>query len=62
MTKQTVIVTGASGLLGREVSTAFETAGHSVHRTGYARADGVNILKVDLEDDTAVKKLLNELE
>jgi dTDP-4-dehydrorhamnose reductase len=49
-TKRTALVTGATGLLGREITAAFR---HSpvwdVKGTGHSRADGVDVLKVNLE-------------
>ncbi|KAI0380817.1 NAD(P)-binding protein [Hypomontagnella monticulosa] len=50
MSGKTALVTGATGLLGRQVVRAFERANWSVKGTGYSRADGSSILKVDLTD------------
>ncbi len=55
---KTVLVTGATGLLGRQVAAAFERKNWTVKGTGYSRADGVSVLKVDLEDASAVEKTL----
>lgn len=56
-----VLVTGATGLLGREVLTAFRSKGWSAKGLGYSRADGVDILKVDLESAASVAKVLDEV-
>ncbi|KAF4120455.1 Nucleoside-diphosphate-sugar epimerase [Geosmithia morbida] len=61
MTQRTVLVTGATGLLGREVAKAFRARGWSVKGTGFSRADGVDVLKVDLGDKEAVAKVLDEV-
>lgn len=44
------LVTGATGLLGRQVVRAFEYPGKdwSAKGTGLSRADGVDVLRVDL--------------
>ncbi|PNY25328.1 Methionine adenosyltransferase 2 subunit beta [Tolypocladium capitatum] len=60
MTRRTVLVTGATGLLGREVAKAFRLAGWTVKGTGYSRADGVDVLKVDLESEGDLAKVLDE--
>ncbi|KAI1762722.1 NAD(P)-binding protein [Hypoxylon sp. FL1150] len=48
MSNKTALVTGATGLLGRQVVRAFERGNWNVKGTGYSRADGVSVLKVDL--------------
>ena len=57
------LVTGATGLLGRQVVEIFrQSPGWSVKGTGYSRADGVDILKVDLEnEDSSLDKLLEDI-
>jgi uncharacterized protein YbjT (DUF2867 family) len=62
MAQRTVLVTGATGLLGREVVAAFRLlhSGWTVKGTGHSRADGVDILKVDLESAADVAKTLDE--
>ncbi len=55
MKGKTVLVTGASGLLGRQVVRAFELREWKVTGTGFGRADGVSILKVDLNQLDQVK-------
>lgn len=57
----TVLVTGASGLLGRQVVRAFELRGWAVKGTGMTRADGVSILKVDLNSADEVKTALDNV-
>lgn len=54
-----VLVTGATGLLGREVVKAFEQAGWTVVGTGFSRAQAP-IRKLDLNDAESVSKLLVE--
>lgn len=62
MAERTALVTGATGLLGREVVSAFKLlhGGWAVKGTGYSRADGVDILKVNLESAEDVAKTLDE--
>jgi uncharacterized protein YbjT (DUF2867 family) len=59
MSAKTVLVTGATGLLGRQVVRAFELKNWSVKGTGYSRADGVSVLKVDLGSAAEVEKALD---
>ncbi|RFU75359.1 dtdp-4-dehydrorhamnose reductase [Trichoderma arundinaceum] len=62
MAPRTVLVTGATGLLGREVVAAFRLRGEwNVKGTGYSRADGVDILKVDLESGADIAKIIDEI-
>ncbi|KAI0389778.1 NAD(P)-binding protein [Xylariaceae sp. FL0594] len=58
MTSKTALITGATGLLGRQVATAFRETGWNVKGTGYSRADGASILKVDLSKPTEVEATL----
>jgi NAD(P)-dependent dehydrogenase (short-subunit alcohol dehydrogenase family) len=62
MAERTVLVTGATGLLGREVVSAFGLlhSGWAVKGTGYSRAEGVDVLKVNLESAADVAKTLDE--
>lgn len=62
MAERTVLVTGATGLLGREVVSAFRLlhSGWAVKGTGFSRADGVDVLKVNLESAADVAKTLDE--
>lgn len=56
------LVTGATGLLGRQVVAAFKQAGWATIGTGYSRADPPRIYRLDLNDSEAVGDLLkNEL-
>lgn len=59
MSGKTALVTGATGLLGREVVRAFERANWTVKGTGYSRADGVSVLKVDLVKENEVAAALD---
>lgn len=54
------LVTGATGLLGRQVLKAFEEAGWSAVGTGFSRS-GPSIRKLDLADASAVSTLLDEV-
>jgi dTDP-4-dehydrorhamnose reductase len=59
MADKTVLVTGATGLLGRQVSKVFQKRGNwQVIGTGHSRADGVSILKVDLTVASEVEQAL----
>jgi len=60
MSERTVLVTGATGLLGREVSAAFGLKNWEVKGTGYSRADGINTFKVDLGNENEVSNFLDE--
>ncbi|KAL2207743.1 NAD(P)-binding protein [Sarocladium strictum] len=63
MAKRTALVTGATGLLGRQVVEAFKFSSGSwdVKGTGHSRADGVDILKVDLGSEDEVARTLDEV-
>ncbi|KAK4700520.1 hypothetical protein P7C70_g5723, partial [Phenoliferia sp. Uapishka_3] len=54
-----VIVTGASGLLGRAVFQAFKAGGHDVTGTAFTRS-GEGLVKVDLQDKAALERLIKE--
>ena len=59
MADKIVLVTGATGLLGRQVSKVFQKSGDwQVKGTGYSRADGTSILKVDLTVASEVEQTL----
>lgn len=58
MAHGTVLVTGATGLLGRQVAKAFGRRDWTAKGTGYSRADGLAVLKVDLASAAEVEKAL----
>lgn len=70
---KTALVTGATGLLGRQVVRAFQGLSvptelssktgwtWEVKGTGFSRADGVNVLKVDLEKEEEVERVLGDV-
>ncbi|GKT84960.1 LOW QUALITY PROTEIN: methionine adenosyltransferase 2 subunit beta [Colletotrichum tofieldiae] len=60
MAGKDVVVTGATGLLGRQVTRAFDLRSWNVKGTGYTRADGVSVFKVDLGNTSEVEKFLDE--
>ncbi|KAF5545213.1 dTDP-4-dehydrorhamnose reductase [Fusarium phyllophilum] len=60
MSERTVLITGATGLLGREVATTFGLKNWNVKGTGYSRADGINTFKVNLRNETEVGEFLDE--
>ncbi|KAI0443958.1 methionine adenosyltransferase 2 subunit beta [Xylaria telfairii] len=62
MSTKKALVTGATGLLGRQVVTAFERADWNVKGTGHSRADGSTILKVDLARPDEVEAVLGKVE
>ncbi|KAJ5912686.1 NAD dependent epimerase/dehydratase family protein [Penicillium tannophilum] len=56
-----VLVTGASGLLGRQVFNTFQRSGVLVVGQGLSRATPPTILKADLEKEEEVKYILDEV-
>jgi S-adenosylmethionine synthetase len=58
---KTALITGATGLLGRQVVKAFQRAGWNVVGTGFSRAKAPDILKVNLDNEDEVSKLLDEV-
>lgn len=62
MSQKTALVTGATGLLGRQVVKAFERADWSVKGTGHSRADGTLVLKVDLAKPSEIEAALDKVE
>lgn len=60
MVNHTALVTGATGLLGREVANTFKLKSWTVKGTGYSRADGVDVLKVDLGSEDDLTQVLDE--
>lgn len=61
MAKKKVLVTGATGLLGRQVVRAFDEAGWEVIGTGLSRANPPRILKVDITKGEEVEKVLDDV-
>jgi S-adenosylmethionine synthetase len=59
---KTVLITGATGLLGRQVAKAFQREGWTVIGTGYTRANPPSILKVDLGSEAEITNVLDEVE
>jgi S-adenosylmethionine synthetase len=57
---KTALITGATGLLGRQVVKAFERGGWEVIGTGFTRASPPSILKVDLSSEEEIKAVLEE--
>ncbi|PBP17018.1 RmlD substrate binding domain-containing protein [Diplocarpon rosae] len=58
---KTALVTGATGLLGRQVIKALDRAGWNIHGTGFTRANPPTILKLDLGSEADVAKTLEEV-
>jgi dTDP-4-dehydrorhamnose reductase len=56
----TALITGATGLLGREVMKAFKRAGWMTVGQGFTRAVPPTILKANLEDTGEIEKMLDE--
>lgn len=56
---RTVLVTGATGLLGREVVRAFKRAGWDAVGTGFTRARPPSTLKVDLGSEDEIVAVLD---
>lgn len=61
MAEKTALITGATGLLGRQVLRAFDLKGWNAKGTGYSRADGVSVFKTDLGSSEQVEKLLDDI-
>lgn len=61
MANKTALVTGATGLLGRQVVKAFAKHDWTVKGTGFSRADGSSILKVDLSSAAEIEKALEDV-
>ncbi|KAI9822549.1 MAG: hypothetical protein M1827_000268 [Pycnora praestabilis] len=58
---KTALVTGATGLLGREVVKAFRTERWTVVGTGFTRADPPTTLKINLGDEQQITEVLDEV-
>lgn len=57
---KTVLITGATGLLGRQVVKAFSRAGWEVKGTGFSRAS-LPLLKLDLNSQPDITTALEEI-
>jgi S-adenosylmethionine synthetase len=55
------LITGATGLLGRQVVKAFERAGWDVKSAGFTRAKPPAILKLDLGSEADVAKTIEDI-
>lgn len=58
---QRALITGATGLLGRQVLKAFEDDGWDATGTGFSRATPPKILKVDIQSEDEVVKVLDDV-
>lgn len=56
-----VLVTGASGLLGRQVFSTFQHSGVLVVGQGFTRAAPPTVLRADLEKEADIKNILTEV-
>jgi len=61
MAARSALITGATGLLGRQVLRAFERSTWAAKGTGLSRADGESILKVDLGNDAEIERVLDDV-
>ncbi|KAF2437073.1 putative methionine adenosyltransferase 2 subunit beta [Tothia fuscella] len=59
--KSKVFITGATGLLGREVVQAFQFAGYEVVGTGLSRINPPSTIKLDILDHGEIRRVLNEV-
>lgn len=58
---RTALITGATGLLGRQVILAFNRAGWNAVGTGFTRADPPAILKLNLSDPAEIASVLQDV-
>lgn len=58
---ESALITGATGLLGRQVVKAFDEEGWKVTGTGFSRANPSKILKVDIQDEKELTKVLDDV-
>lgn len=56
-----VLVTGASGLLGRQVFDMFAHSGCLTVGQGFSRAAPPTVLKADLEKKEDIKRILDDV-
>jgi hypothetical protein len=61
MSGKSALVTGATGLLGRQVLRAFERSNWNAKGTGLSRADGHTILRLDLGNDAEIHRVLDDV-
>jgi S-adenosylmethionine synthetase len=59
---RTALITGATGLLGREVMNAFERKNWVTVGQGFTRAAPPKIRKANLENFDEIEKLLDEVQ
>ena len=55
------LITGATGLLGRQVLKAFKNAGWDVVGAGFSRARPPSIIKLDVFDQAAISSTLDDI-
>lgn len=60
MSQRSALVTGATGLLGRQVKKAFDFGEWATTGTGFSRAEA-QIRKVDLGNDADVSKTIEQV-
>jgi nicotinamide mononucleotide adenylyltransferase len=58
---KTALITGATGLLGPQVVTAFKRQDWNVVGTGFSRANTPAILKLDLGSEAEVARTIEEV-
>lgn len=58
---KTALITGATGLLGRQVVVAFEREEWQVVGTGFTRAKPPAILKLDLGSEADIASTIDEV-
>ena len=58
---KTALVTGATGLLGRQVVQALNRADWAVVGTGFSRANPPTILKANLSEAAQISSILSEV-
>jgi len=58
---QCAVITGATGLLGRQVLRSFADADWDAIGTGFSRASPPRIRKVDIQDEDEVVQLFDAL-
>ena len=57
---KSALITGATGLLGRQVVKAFQREGWTVISTGLTRANPPAIRKLDLSSEAEITKVLDD--